>query len=369
MLSKSLRAAATALLLGTATLAAATLSLTVSAEAAARPAVGKALQTAIREAGAGNYSAARAAVAQAEAVGGLTSGDHAAIEQVRSYIAQKSGAAGGKGGLVTDYTAGRYGAVIAAGRKGGLDAQSMQLVAQAYYLTHDYKGCTSYIRNNFGGGAGESILQMQQRCAFESGDNEGQRIALEQLVQRTNKPEYWTQLLSTAEGTKGVSDHGTLDIYRLKLLTNTLTKKDDYTLLAQLALQLGFAAESANVVQKGITAKVLTDDRSVRLLNMAKGQAGANAAGFARQRATANGDALVKLGEDAWGQGRFPDALALVQAGIAKGVSDSDNAQIRLGMAYLGAGQKEQAIRAFAKVSDPKQKVVAHLWEIYARRR
>ena len=27
------------------------------------------------------------------------------------------------------------------------------------------------------------------------------------LVARTNKPEYWSQLLSTAQGTKGLSDH------------------------------------------------------------------------------------------------------------------------------------------------------------------
>ena len=33
-------------------------------------------------------------------------------------------------------------------------------------------------------------------------------------------------------------DHDTLDIYRLKLLTGTISGKDEYTTLAQLALQL-----------------------------------------------------------------------------------------------------------------------------------
>ena len=46
-----------------------------------------------------------------------------------------------------------------------------------------------------------------------------------------------------------------------------------------------------------------------------------------------------------------------------------NEAQIRLGMAYLGAGQKDAAQRAFAKVKDdPKAVMVAHLWALYARR-
>jgi hypothetical protein len=364
------RAAVAAFALGTAALGAASLTLMATpAEAAARPVVGKALQEAIRLAGAGNYNGAKAAVAQAEAMGGLTAGDREAINQVKSYIAQKSGAAGGKGGLIADYNAGRYNDVIAAGQRGGLDAQSMVLVAQAYYLSHNYTGCTRYIRNNFGGGAGENMLVMLQRCAYENQDNENQRYALEQLVQRTNKPEYWSQLLDTAQGTRGITDHGTLDVYRLKLMTGTIKKGDDYMLLAQLALQLGFAAESQTVLQKGIAAKALTmDNRLGRLVNMAKGQAGANAANFDRLSRTGNGDQLVKLGEDAWGQGRAADALRLIKAGIAKGVSDKADAQIRLGMALLASGQKADAARTFAAVDGPpKVKVVAHLWEIYAR--
>jgi tetratricopeptide (TPR) repeat protein len=364
MLSKSFRAAAAAFVLGTAAVAVGTLSMTVPAEAAARAAVGRYLQEAIRQAGAGNLSAARASVGAAEGVGGLTAGDRAAIDQVKQYISQKAGSAGG-GGCAGLYLKGDYRGVIALHAR---DAQCMTLTAQAYYLTRDFTGCTRYIRDNFGSGAGENTLVMQQRCAYESQDNEGQRQALELLVSRTNKPAYWSQLLDTAAGTKGLSDHGTLDIYRLKLMTGSLTKPEDYSLLAQLALQLGFAAESVSVIQKATDAKVQMGGRTGALLTMAKGQAGANAAAAPRITAAGNGDALVKLGEDAWGQGRFPDALKLIQAGIQKGVSDADNAQIRLGMAYLGAGQKDQAIRAFDHANtDPKQKVIAHLWSIYAR--
>ena len=78
---------------------------------------------------------------------------------------------------------------------------------------------------------------------------------------------------------------------------------------------------------------------------------------------------MVKLGEDLWGQGNAKDAIDLIQAGIAKDKTDVNDAQIRLGMAYLGAGQKEAAQHAFAKVKDdPKAVMIAHLWALYARR-
>ncbi len=377
MFSRSIRAATIALAIGTATVAAAGVAFVGTAEAAIRSVVGKPLTEAKSLAASGSYSAALARVNAAEAVGGLTAEEKSVISAMRQYIEVKSGtgALGVKAKFANDYNARRYREVINDGeslrKNGALDGNSMQVIAQAYYLLGDYHGCSHYIMNNFGSGAGEGVLQLQMRCAYESQDNEAMRTALETLVARTNKAEYWSQLLSTAQGTKGLSDHQTLDIYRLRLLTNTLSKSDDYNLLAQLALQLGFAAEAQNVVQKGIAAKVLTGDRTTRLLTMAKGQtaanAAANAAAITAANAAASGDALVKLGEDAWGQGRAADALKLIQAGMAKGVTDKDNALIRLGATYLSAGQRDQAARAFDKADgDSKQKIIAHLWSIYA---
>ena len=378
MLSKTIRATATAFALGTAALVAGSALLTAPAEAAVRSAIGKPLNEAKSLAASGNYSAALARVSAAEAVGSLTPEERSVISAMRQYIEVKSGtgALGVKAKFANDYNARRFRDAIADGellrKNGELDGSSMQIIAQAYYQLGDYRGCSHYIMSNFGSGAGEGVLQLQMRCAYESQDNDSMRTALETLVARTNKPEYWGQLLSTAQSTKGLSDHQTLDIYRLRLLTNTVSKPDDYNLLAQLALQLGFAAEAQAVVEKGIAAKVLTGDRTTRLLTMAKGQAGSNAAkaaaALAAANAAPNGDALVKLGEDTWGQGRYPDAVKLIQAGIQKGPTDRDNALIRLGVAYFSAGQKDQAVRSFEKADgDPKQKIIAHLWTIFAR--
>jgi tetratricopeptide (TPR) repeat protein len=378
MLFKTIRSAATVVALGTAATIAGSIVLSAPAQAAVRSAVGKPLNEAKSLAASGNYSAALARVSAAEAVGGLTPEERSVVSAMRQYIEVKSGtgALGVKAKFANDYNAKRYREVIADGellrKQGVLDGGSMQVIAQAYYLLGDYRGCSHYVMSNFGSGAGEEVLKLQMRCAYESQDNESMRTALESLVSRTNKPEYWSQLLSTAQSTKGLTDHQTLDIYRLKLLTNTVNKADDYNLLAQLALQLGFAAEAQAVIEKGVTAKVLTGDRTTRLLTMAKNQAGANAAKAAAATSAANaapnGDALVKLGEDAWGQGRYPDAVKLIQAGIQKGPTDKDNALIRLGVAYFSAGQKDQAVRNFEKADgDARQKIIAHLWTIFAR--
>ena len=145
MVSQQFRALAAALVLTTAGVAVGTIATTTVAEAAARPQVGKLLQQAIDLAKGGSTSAANAKVSQAEAVGGLTPGDQAAIAQVKSFIAAKSGtgATGSKAKFAADYNAGRYQQVVGPDadelRKAGqYDGQSQLIVAQAYYLMGNY---------------------------------------------------------------------------------------------------------------------------------------------------------------------------------------------------------------------------------------
>jgi thioredoxin-like negative regulator of GroEL len=123
------------------------------------------------------------------------------------------------------------------------------------------------------------------------------------------------------------------------------------------------------VEQKGIDAKVLSGDSVNRLVAMTKGQMASEGTMLAAANKASTGDALVKAGEDLWGQGKFKEAVDAIKAGIAKGKADMDEANLRLGMAYLGAGQKDAAQHAFAQVkTDPKQAMIARLWALYARK-
>ena len=81
MTVRTLRAVATALLLGTATLGGASLVFRAPAEAAVRAQVGKPLQEAQSLTGAGNYKAAQAKVNEAEAVPNKTAEESKLIAQ------------------------------------------------------------------------------------------------------------------------------------------------------------------------------------------------------------------------------------------------------------------------------------------------
>lgn len=379
MTASKLRAALTAILMGTAAVGVVSLAAAPAMAATVSAKVGPLLKEAQTLAQAGNYKGAEAKLDQADKVKS-TADDAAIIRQLRSFIAIKSGDVttkeGAKAKFANDYNARNYKAVIADGealrKVGALDGQAMQIIAQSYYLSHDYKGCMRYIKSNFRN-PGDSTLELLMRCAYEDGDDDTQRTTLETLVAHSGKAEYWKNLLRLSERAKGLSDHNTLDVNRLRLMTGNVTTKDEYTLLAQLALQLGLPAEAQTVLEKGVAAKVLTDDRSQKLLALAKTQAAAAAAGEAKALATAKadpqGDAMVKVAENMIGEGKAKEAITIIQDALKKPLRDKANAQLRLGQAYLAAGQKAQAVKAFDEVKTPqKDAMIAHLWSLKAAR-
>jgi tetratricopeptide (TPR) repeat protein len=382
MTSSKFRALAAALLLSTATAASvALLSSTPVAAATVRPQVGQALQAAIKDANAGQGSAAMAKIHEAESVSGLTSSEQQVIAQTKEYVAAKTGqgATGAKVKFANDYNAGRYSAVVgedadALRKSGAFDSQSSQIVAQAYYQMHNYPECVRYIREM--GRVGQLTLELLNRCAYEAGDEQAQQTALEQLVVDYNQTKYWSDLLSSADRTGGMSTADTLDVYRLRFLSGTMRPKPatDYETATEIAVQLGFPSEAALYAQKGIDTQALDATRGAKLLTLAKSQAAADAAAMPKTQAAANaaknGDALVKLGQDFWGMGKYQDAVSAIKAGIAKGASNPDEAQIHLAMAYTGLHQREaalQALKAVSKSAAPATQTIARLWSIYAR--
>ncbi len=187
MTASKLRAVTTAFLLGTATVCGAALILSAPASAAVSAKVGKPLQEAQKLASEGNYKGAMAKINEAEAIGGKSAEENKIISQMKDFIAVKSGdtstAAGAKAKFANDYNAKKYKDVIADSEAlkshNVLDANSMQIIAQAYYLSGDKAGCLKYIKNNFGANPGDTTLQLQMSCAHDSGDAETERSALE----------------------------------------------------------------------------------------------------------------------------------------------------------------------------------------------
>ena len=378
MIKFPLRTALTAVLLGTTPLLSAMVFTAPAQGATVSAHVGAALKAAQTLAAAGNYRAAMAKINEAEAAPGKTSDDSAVINQMKQYVGIKSGdaaiggVAGAKAKFANDYNAGRFRDVIASSdtlrKHNALDNHAMQIIAQAYFRAGDHAGCARYIRNNFSA-PNDGILELQARCAYENGDEATQRQALETLVSRSGKAEHWNSLLRLTERSRGLSDRNALDINRLRLMSGNITTRDDYTLLAQLALQLGNAAEARSVIEKGQAAKVLSGERTGRLLNLAKAQAAAKAASLpkdlAAARAHPQGDALIKIGETMVGQGKAKEAIAVIQQGLKKPLKDPSQGQTRLGYAYLAAGQKANALKTFNSIKAPgNDAMIARLWAL-----
>src|SRR5205085_1791614 len=116
-------------------------------------------------------------------------------------------AIGAKAKFANDYNSGRYRAVIDDAqllRKfGALDAESLQVIAQAYYKSGDLEGCVRYIRNNLGSGAGQTALELERRCAYgcagEAKNVIGKGTAAR--VQGVAGNEFFTRLMNTASAT------------------------------------------------------------------------------------------------------------------------------------------------------------------------
>jgi hypothetical protein len=380
MTVRKLRAALTAILLGTAAIGVGALALATTAQAqTVSHQVGTLLQEAQALANAGNYRGAMAKINEAESAPGKIASDTAVINGMKNYVGVKSGdpSIGGKAAALAkfsnDYNAGKYRDAIADGdmlRKfDAMTAQNQLIIGQAYFKLNDFAGCVRYAKTLPGS---DTALELQARCAYEIGDEVTQRQALEALVGRTGDPKYWTGLLKLGERARGLSDHNTLDLNRLRLLTGSMKTKDDYISLGQFAMQFTFGAEAQVALQKGVDSKLLTDDRSLKLLANAKAMAAEKAANRPKELAAANaspqGDLLLLAGEDMIGEGKAKDAVGMIQNGLKKPLKDPNNGQIRLGQALLAAGQKADAKAAFAKVKAPeKDAMVAHLWSLAVR--
>jgi hypothetical protein len=375
---RKLRAAATAILLGTAALGAGA-AFQAAQAATVSAAVGRPLTDARSLADAKKYKEAMDRVNAAGAAA-KTPAEHQMVDQMKQYIAVKSGdasiggALGAKAKFANDVNAGKWKDVIADGdllrKNNALDAQSQLVIAQAYYQLHDPKGCIGYIKR--AGLGGETALTLLQRCAYDANDDVTQRQALEQLVASTGKAEHWKSLLHLSERARGMKDHNTLDVYRLKAMTGNL-EAQDIELYTTFAIQFKSPAEAKAVLEKAIADKTIqASDRTNRLLKLANDRLNAANAGAAKALADAQkapkGDDLVQIGEAQVGAGNAKEAIATIQAGIAKGVSDPADAQLRLGTAYLGAGQKAEALKAFNAVKgDEKTVMIAHLYSLAAR--
>jgi tetratricopeptide (TPR) repeat protein len=413
---KTTAAFASVLALGLATGAMSAMSLLGAAPAAAAEVsikVGKPLKEAQDLAKAHNYKAALAKIQEVEAIEPRTPYENYVIDELKAAVynglqdfskaaeAEEAALATGQvpesqaTGKLKDiaqfyFAASNYPKFLDYAARYQKDAGTSpdmeMLMAQAYYNQHNFRQAADAARGAIkeadakGMPVKEQWLQVVMSSEHELGDSAGEQAALEVLVQRYPKPEYWESLLIRAENNIRGDTTIELDIDRLMFTTGVMSKPDEYTDMAELALVANAPAEAKKVLSKGFQTKTLgtgapkDKDRQQRLLNMATTKTDADTAAMAQNAAAAEasptGEALASLGMDYWANGQADKAADAIQRGIKKGVKNRDEAMLNLGIVYATSGKRAPATDAFrALAPNTPAGQVGHLWLLYVNSR
>lgn len=246
-------------------------------------------------------------------------------------------------------------------------------VAQALYLSKDYAGAKAAAEKLVAASnpPGEAALQLALRSNYELKNDAGTLQALEALVRYYPQPKYWEDLLN-AQLFRTKEDRGLRDLYRLINDTSTLDKGEEYAEMGATLINGGFPNEAKQVLERGLSAGLLSGDARGRAqadLAKATTQAAADARDLPnadKMLATAKtGNEMVATGKLLFSAGEYARAADAIRKGLSKGgVTDTDDANMLLGIALARAGKNAEANAAFGAVRDPKLVDVAHLWRL-----
>ena len=224
----------------------------------------------------------------------------------------------------------------------------------------------------------EDSLHALAECYARLHDITGQMWALEKLVTYFPRPGYWAELISRTQERKDFGERLALDVLRLRKATKTLDGARDYLEIVALSTKAGYPAEAKVALEEGFARGILgTGLRGAqhRELRARVSRETIEARRLAhnpeeQQRATdaKSGEALLALGYAHVTLGEYAQGLQLMKQGLRKGGIDRpQDAMMRLGIAYLLAGQQSQALVTLASVTGAHGAAdLGHLWYLYA---
>jgi hypothetical protein len=266
---------------------------------------------------------------------------------------------------------------------GDLSSDTPLTVAQAFYLSGKFKdaltGMEAIVARDEQAGRkpSERSLSLIWTCALKVKDEAAAAHAVEKLILYYPKPDYWSNAMAGILQTKTTDDRLLLMTFRLMAQVGILKRGEDFTEMAQIALDQGNPGEAQTVLEQAFAKNLYTDahdkDRTQRLLDKVRRSAAEDRASIATSEkaaaASASGDGLVQVGAAYLGFGQPDKALASISAGIAKGnLKYADEAYMLLGIANERNKNKADAVRAFGRATnDAKYTRLAKLWALEAR--
>jgi tetratricopeptide (TPR) repeat protein len=269
-------------------------------------------------------------------------------------------------------------------KSGSADAEVYTVVGQGMYLQNKFaetgKFLGDYVKDveSKGQTPKEPTLVLLRGAYERANNNVGATDALEKLVMYYPKKEYWKSLMYTLRRMPNMSDKHTLQVYRLMVANQTMEECSDYSEMAELAVSAGNPGEAQKVFESAMSANVCTEqrekDRIARLLESVKKSAAADLASLPKLEKEAasakSGDVDAALGNAYLSYGQNDKAIESLGRALTKGgLKNAADVQLTQGVAYVRAGNKAEALKAFkaVKSDDMIYMRIAKLWSLHVQ--
>jgi Tetratricopeptide repeat len=337
-----------------------------------------------------NYTEVQNRVTQAEAIPNLTPYEQYAINRMKLSLAASSGAdvipaltplvdspyltAQEKDNFVLALGNAHYNnknwtkaiEIFKRYQKEGSDPSKVRAsLIRAQYLAGDYAGAKSDLlpllaeSEKTGKAPTEEDLKLLASSANKVKDDATYLAAIEKLVTYYPSDDFWTDAVSRGVLRKPGYDGQSNDINLFRLMNSAVEKMsaEEYTSFAEILLTSGFFTEARKVLDHGFNKGVLSNGNAKQRQLREKAAKGAAddaktiASGEASAAKSKNGAGLVNLGWAYVTMEQYDKGIGFIQQGIAKGgLKQPDEAKLRLGIAQLRAGHKDEAIQIFQDV-------------------
>jgi hypothetical protein len=253
-------------------------------------------------------------------------------------------------------------------KEGKSPEQVRPSLARAYYLTGDYAAAKAELQplvaaaTKAGKAPSEDDLRLLASSAAETKDDATYAQVLDSLLAYYPKDDLWKSAIARGVIRKPGFDAqiNDVNVYRLENAAIQKMSEDDYTNLAELAMMAGFPTEAKKAVDAGFAKGVLGTGPNAAKQRQLRDKATKGAADDARNIATGeasaakskNGAGLVNIGWAYVTMEQYDKGIGFIQQGIAKGgLKSPDEAKLRLGMAQLRGGHKDDAVKTFEGIT------------------
>lgn len=263
---------------------------------------------------------------------------------------------------------------------GGTGVEARRLMAQSYYLEHDYSDAAKTIvtvlnvEAHSGQPPDEALLLSLAESDYKIKNWHGYIDSLEQLVASHPKHEYWNEVCQAVGQQPGFAPRLQLDLDRLRASVSAMDTAEQFITAGERALALGFPGDAKSFLRKGYAVGVLGKGseaaREKRLVDLAERQSEEDMQGLPAQAdaasASSDGLAFEKLGEAYASYGQYDTAAKAFASSLKKGgLKYPGDAELHLGVTDLAAGRTAQAREILNRVRGADgTEDLARLWLI-----